>query len=79
MQHKGRSLAGNKGVKDDLHRVAYLLGKKRVGLRVGGCRVDGRLSLDLQSRTLLTQVIKAQPRDDCRQPGGQFVNVVGAG
>ena len=79
MQHERRSLGRRQGVEDDLHRPAHRLGQQRVGLRVDRSRVGTCLGLGLGPGPALAQVVQAQPRHDRRQPGGQVVDVVGAG
>ena len=79
VQDERRPLGRRQGVEDDLHRVARLLGEQRVGLRVDRCGVGGRLGLGHRPGASLAQLVEAQPRHDGRQPGGQVVDVVGAG
>jgi hypothetical protein len=69
----------NAALSADLHGVAHPLGEERVGLGVSGRYVGASLGLSHRPGTSLPQLVKAQPRHDGRQPGGQVVDVFGAG
>ena len=79
VQDERGSFGRHQRVEDDLHRVAHPVGQQRVGFRVYRCGVGGCLGLGHRSGTSLAQLVKAQPRDDGRQPGRQVLDVVGPG
>ena len=79
VQDERRSLRRRQCVEDDLHCPAHPLGEQDAGLGVDRCGIGGCLGLGLRPGTSLAQVVQAQPRHDGRQPGGQVVDVVGAG
>ncbi len=79
MQHERHSLGRRKGVEDDLHRPGRPVGEECVGLRVDRWGIGRSLAGGLRPGPSLAQVVQTQPRHDGGQPGGQVVDVVGAG
>jgi hypothetical protein len=79
VQDERRPLGWRQGVQYHLQRVARLLSEQHVGFRVRRSNVGRYIGLGHRPGTSLAKLVKAQPSDNGREPGGRVVDIEGTG